>query len=122
MPSPARTRPDRYPAPRVRSVADLPRGLEGEELPPPPALLHVSTRQLLAALRPLEWVRALPADLPGLRFHPLGYGMHLGVPCCGPAPGDAICYPLGPGPDDDPATFSCVCLLEPERIEGQEAA
>jgi hypothetical protein len=53
--------------------------------------------------------KELPDLTAGLMFNPYGFG-YVGTPICFSSDPRVTCYPQGPGPDDDPRGFVCVCF------------
>jgi hypothetical protein len=80
---------------------------------------RLAADQLAAGLDGAELVDRLPEGSAGISFMRYGTGYY-GVPFC-ESPGDGVnCFPVGPGPDDDPFGFTCVCVgpREPKELLG----
>lgn len=110
------------PFPDVPSIDELPALPDGGGV----ALVtpfRVAAEEVAAWLDGIERVDELPPDSSGVAFMRYGNGYY-GVPFC-ESPGDGVeCFPVGPGPDDDPFGFSCVCVGsgEPAELAGSLAA
>ena len=82
-----------------------------------PDLVLVGQDQLDGFLEGADETDEFEPKAPGIAFFPLGRKGYIGVPFCPPAPGGERCWPVSPGPDDNPFTWSCSCDVRPERPE-----
>jgi hypothetical protein len=107
-------------APAIRDLTTGEEEPEPKARPPGPAdLILVTGRQLEEGLAQVREVDALPEAGPGIAFFPIGPDVFIGVPFCQTVDPQQRCWPMSPGPDDNPFTYSCSCDTTP--FEGDTA-
>jgi hypothetical protein len=103
--------------PKVRDLTTdwrAPKSPRGEG---PPDLVLISASQLQAIRATAEEVAEITNAKAAIAFRPIGPRTYLGRPFCLPSDPELTCYPVSPGPDDNPFTWVCACTAD-EHSDG----
>jgi hypothetical protein len=103
------------PFPDMPPVGELPESADGGVALAVP--FRVAADELAAWLDGIERVDELPPDSAGVELVRYGNG-YFGMPFCPSPDAGVTCFPVGPGPDDDPFGYTCVCL-EPGEADAR---